>query len=315
MSLTSPFFPCIACPLKRTDGSSVKQKIFVRKIIAAVEKLNCKSIFESISHKLELYHITFSIVDKETMDQWKVFGGNVDTFQNSPHTLWIVDSSWMAERMSKQRIPFVVFFHANNKTEDFSMARFGVESPDEIDIEYYDNIYRRFAGIPWDILETSRCLIRETTELDVEAFYNIYKDPSITRYMENLYPEIEEEKQYIRKYIEKVYSFYDFGIWTVVLKETGEVIGRAGFSYREGYAEPEIGYIIGAPWQRQGIAYEICTAILKYGEKTLGFETVQSLIESKHTISLALSNKLGFEGNQKIIMNDKEYIRLLKFIK
>ncbi len=299
------------------DGwrGSVKQKIHIGKIIAAVERLDCKGIFESISRKLELYNIPFTIVDKETMDRWKASEGDVDIFRNISHALWIVDSSWMAERMSKQGIPFVVFLHANNQTEDFSMARFGVESPEEIDIEYYDNVYRRFTGIPWDILETSRCLIRETTEKDVEVFYNIYKDPSITKYMENLYPEIEEEKQYIRKYIEKVYSFYDFGIWTVVLKETGEVIGRAGFSYREGYVEPEIGYIIGAPWQRQGIAYEICTAILQYGEEKLGFETVQTLIECGNVISLVLSHKLGFEGNEKVVINDKEYIRLLRFIK
>ncbi len=293
----------------------MKQKIHVRKIIVAIERLDCKSIFDTIAHKLELNNILFSLVDKETINQWKTSDENVDISYNQPHTLWIIDSSWMAERMSKQQIPFVVFLHDTNKTEDFSMARFGMENPEEIDAEYYDNVYRRFAGIPWDILETSRCLIRETTELDVEAFYNIYKDPSITQYMENLYPEIEVEKKYIRKYIEKIYSFYDFGIWTVILKETGEVIGRAGFSYREGYAEPEIGYIIGVPWQGRGIAYEVCIAIMQYGEEVLGFEKVQSLVESENTVSLHLCHKLGFEGNEKIIINHKEYIRLLKIIK
>ena len=293
----------------------MKQKIHVRKIIVAIERFDSKTILDSISRKIVGYNIMFSIVDKETMNQWKVLEGNVDIFHGQPHTLWIIDSSWMAERMSLQQIPFVVLFHADNKTEDFSMARFGMESPEEIDVEYYDNVYRRFAGIPWDILETNRCFIRETAELDVEAFFNIYKDPSITQYMENLYPKIEEEKEYIRKYIEKVYSFYDFGIWTVILKETGEVIGRAGLSYREGYDVPEIGYIIGVPWQRQGIAFEVCTAILQYGKETLGFETVQSLVEAEHMVSLALCHKLGFEGNERIRMNNKEYIRLLRDIK
>ena len=71
---------------------------------------------------------------------------------------------------------------------------------------------------------------------DVEDFYRIYADPSITRFMEGLYPDVEQEKEYVREYIEKVYTFFEFGVWTVVEKESGSVIGRAGFSYREGFA-------------------------------------------------------------------------------
>ena len=49
-----------------------------------------------------------------------------------------------------------------------------------------------------NILETPRCLIRETTTADGEDFYRIYSHPAITKYMEGLYPEVEQEKQYVR---------------------------------------------------------------------------------------------------------------------
>ena len=80
--------------------------------------------------------------------------------------------------------------------------------------------------------------------------------------MEGLYPDREQEREYIRQYIEKIYTFYEFGVWTVVERESGAVIGRAGFSYREGYNEPELGFIIGVPWQHRGYAEEVGRGIL-----------------------------------------------------
>ena len=36
-------------------------------------------------------------------------------------------------------------------------------------------------------------------------------------------------------------------------------------SEREGFAEPELGFIIGVGWQRRGYGEEVCRAIMKYG--------------------------------------------------
>ena len=154
---------------------------------------------------------------------------------------------------------------------------------------------RRLAGLPWKIIETDRCLIRETTVEDVDAFWEIYREPSITRYTDHLYPEIEQEKNYVREYIEKVYTYYEYGVWTIVEKSSGLVIGRAGFSARPGYEDPELGFVIGVPWQGKGYAYEVCSAILDYGWEQLGFEEVQALVDPGNQTSLSLCKKLGFE--------------------
>lgn len=226
--------------------------------------------------------------------------------------LWITDSPVWAAVLQREGEAVLVYLHSGNRNGDFSSLKYVMEEPQELDGAYLDRVYRRFAGIPWDILDTERCRIRETVQEDVEAFYEIYKEPSITQYMEPLYPEAEQERQYIRDYIDKVYGFYGFGIWTVVLKATGEVIGRAGLNFREGYEEPEIGFVIGVPWQRQGIAYEICSAILEYGAEELGFQTVQALVEPENEASLTLCGKLGFQIVERISDKGQEYFRLLR---
>ena len=182
-----------------------------------------------------------------------------------------------------------------------------MECPEELDLHYLERVYRRFRDI-----RTERCLIRETTVQDVDSFYEIYNDPEMVRYTEELYPDKEQERAYIREYIEKVYHYYEFGVWTVVWKETGEVIGRAGYSVREGYDLPELGFVIGTLWQHKGVAFEICSAILRYGEEEFGFERVQALVRPENAASLALCRRLGFAVERTVKEEGKEFYLLIR---
>ena len=183
--------------------------------------------------------------------------------------------------------------------KDFPDIPYAVTDIEDLDEKYLERIWQRYRGIPWKICETERCIVRETVPEDVESFYEIYRDKEITRYMENLFEDREKERQYIRDYIEKVYGFYGFGMWTVCLKETGEVIGRVGLSMREGFDEPELGYVIGKKWQRQGLAEEVCREILVYGREELGFERVRVLMHPENAASEHLCRKLGFCCKEK----------------
>lgn len=226
-------------------------------------------------------------------------------------TLYVTDDSSLAEELKNKGEAVLIYFHPGNRGEDFSGFRFGVEEPEQIEPEYAERVYRRLKGLPWKILETQRCVVRETVPEDVDAFFTIYSDPAITEYMEDLYPDKRQEREYIRQYIEQVYTFYEFGVWTVVEKESGCVIGRAGFSYRPGYDEPELGYTIGVPWQRKGYAGEVCRAILAYGWEKLGFECVQALVDAENEPSLLLCDKLGFQAVEEIAMEGRPFFRLL----
>lgn len=226
--------------------------------------------------------------------------------------LYVTDSRAEAETLRAGGEAVLIYLHEGNRDQDFSGFPFGAENPEQLEEEYVERVYRRLKGLPWNILETDRCLIRETTPEDVEDFFLIYSDPSVTEFMEGLYPDREKEKEYIREYIRKVYTFYEFGVWTVVEKSRGAVIGRAGFSYREGYDDPELGFIIGVPWQRKGYGEEVCRGILDYGKRRLGFQEVNALVETRNEASLTLCDKLGFRAVQELCMGEREYF-LLKY--
>lgn len=208
--------------------------------------------------------------------------------------LYVTDQTETYMALREQGCYVVPCLHENSRGETFPGALYAVENWEEIDFTSLDRIYRRLAGLPWEILETDRLLVRETTVEDVDCFYEIYAEPSITAYMEALCEDKDEEIAYIETYIEKIYAFYGFGMWTVIEKQSEKVIGRAGVSWREGYDLPEIGFVIGVPWQGKGYAYEVCKAILDYTREELEMTKVLALIRPGNERSVRLCEKLGF---------------------
>lgn len=231
--------------------------------------------------------------------------------RNGSGKLWIVDNGKRAQELLESGWPVLAWLHEDNRDQDFSGVRYACENISELDFDYLEKVYRRYVGIPWDILTTKRCLVRETTKEDLDALYAIYADPVVTRYTEGLYPERAQEEAYLEDYKENMYYFYNYGVWTICDKATGQVIGRAGFSNREGYEDPELGFVIGVPWQKKGYATEVCRALLKYGREELGFERVQMLVMPENGVSLHLAEKLGFSRRDQVAWEGILYERLL----
>ena len=228
----------------------------------------------------------------------------------SQGVLYIVDTKQELERIKGMGLPVLAWLHEFNKEEDLSGAAYAVENPDALDMDFYERVFRRERNIPWEILETERLLIREMIPEDAAAFEAIYEEPSIRHYMKDFHGDAPEEEEYIREY-QIHYRFYEYGVWSLVLKETGEVIGRAGFSdvqespgnvqeeekgVKEEECLPCFGYMIGVPWQRQGYAEEAGRAILDYAREELGFTAILLQVEAENEASIRLAKKLGFEN-------------------
>lgn len=235
----------------------------------------------------------------------------LETYHFGKDILYVTDEREAYASLRKEGCYVLPYLHEGVKDEDFSGASWLVEDLEKMDKESLEQVYRRLAGLPWEILETKRCRVRETTVEDVDSFYRIYAEPSITEYMEDLFADRDEEIAYIKDYIEKVYAFYGYGMWTVLEKESGAVIGRAGINWREGYDVPELGFVIGVPWQQQGYAYEVCEAILCYAKEELTMQQMQALVRMGNEKSLRLCEKLGFVRDRKVWEDGAEH-RLMR---
>ena len=80
-----------------------------------------------------------------------------------------------------------------------------------------------------------------------------------------------------------------------VAKDTGRVVGRIGF-----HAPPdadgtvEVGYTVAPEHRRQGLALEMCRALLAWGAEN-GAQRVLASVRPDNAASLAVVRRLGFE--------------------
>ena len=186
-----------------------------------------------------------------------------------------------------------------------------VESVEDLDGEFFDRIYRRVHRLPWTIIETTHCIIRETTREDLDRIYEMYEDPDMTAYMDALYREKAEEAEYLREYQDRIYAFYGFGVWSVVEKKSGLVIGRAGISMREGYEEPELGFCIDKNFRHHGYALEVCEAILYFMMEEYEVPAFQALVRPGNEASVGLLEHLGFTYREDVMVDGKVHQRFL----
>ncbi len=192
-------------------------------------------------------------------------------------------------------------------------VEYAVESFEAVDEKYLERVLRRHLGLPWNIIESDRVLIRELTPED-------YKFVSKE---ENAF---SDEEQYLA-YLNSQYRFYEYGLWGIERREDGILVGTAGvWNYepkrtgnnRVKIREPqnvwrwnkknpeketaedfvlqlELGYRTFAPYRRNGYAEEACKLIFSYVGEWYGDEyEIFAVTKASNTASENLLKKLNF---------------------
>lgn len=226
--------------------------------------------------------------------------------EKNAHEVKITQEPEEAALLAAQGIPHIVWLNEKNKDAHFPNGAYCVGQVSDAGPEYMERVYRRFKGLPWDIAETSRIRIREITVEDVPALYGLYGDRDVTRYIEPLFPEQEQEIEYTKEYIKNIYGFYGYGMWILEEKQSGSVIGRAGLEYKEGFAGLELGFMLGTPYQHKGFAYEACSAVLEYGINKLGQKDYCAFVKEENVPSVRLCERLGFKKGSSAELNEMD---------
>lgn len=219
--------------------------------------------------------------------------------QEKRNGLVVIDSLNEAVCLKEYKVPCMIYAPDSSKYRVYGLDMI-IESFEGIDTRFLHTIYNRHYGIPCIIGDTKRLLIRESVTEDLDDFYRLYEGNSSFACISSLNPDREEERRQLESYIQKRYKFYGYGLWSVIEKSSGELIGRIGFEHTE-YKEKtvvELGYLVGTPYQRKGYAYEASEAAMKYGKEYLGFDCVFIRAESENTASRRLAEKLGFQMEQ-----------------
>lgn len=171
-----------------------------------------------------------------------------------------------------------------------------LESPREVSAGYLNQAYCHAKKLPATIAETKRCFIREMTGKDMDALYEILTDEEVAKYLPAKAGTKEEELEKLVSYVSCVYSFFGYGYWGIFAKNSGELIGRAGF--KEGAYPLEAGYVIKRSEWGKGLATEVVTELVHYAEEELGSTEIYANIDERNTASLRVAEKCGVICNR-----------------
>ncbi len=141
-------------------------------------------------------------------------------------------------------------------------------------------------------IETSRLLLRLFTLDDFDDLFRLYSDPEVMRYLSRRTKEQTQISLY--KHIEH-WQTHNFGMWAVIHKETGMMIGRCGLGVLANTPEIELGYLFDKSYWYRGLATEAAIATLKYGFGEINLDRIVAIARPQNTASVRVIEKIGMK--------------------
>jgi ribosomal-protein-alanine N-acetyltransferase len=154
---------------------------------------------------------------------------------------------------------------------------------------------------PLQILETPRLILREFSPDDVDALGSVLSDRETMRF----YPAPLDRagvEAWIARDLRR-YTKDGHGLWAMVFKTSGELIGDCGLTVQpvDGIDEIEIGYHVRRDHWGQGLATEAARACRDYGFARLPVDHIISLIRPENLPSRRVAEKNGMTIWKEVI--------------
>jgi RimJ/RimL family protein N-acetyltransferase len=157
---------------------------------------------------------------------------------------------------------------------------------------------------PQLILETSRLRLREFVAEDVDALALILSDAETMRY----YP-VQFDRAGVEAWIarnRRRYAADGHGLWAMILKSTGQLIGDCGVTVQslDGVDELEVGYHLRRDHWGHGYATEAAQASRDWAFSNRNADYIISLIRPENMPSRRVAERNGMSLWKEIVWRD-----------
>lgn len=143
------------------------------------------------------------------------------------------------------------------------------------------------------ILETERTYLREMVDEDWNALSEILQDAEVMYAYEHAFSD-QEVTDWLQNQQNR-YRQYGFGLWAVIEKKTGRLIGQCGITMQQANNQqvPEIGYLFRRDYWHQGFAIETASACKQYAFDVLNLPKITSIIRDNNYPSQKVAQRNG----------------------
>lgn len=121
-----------------------------------------------------------------------------------------------------------------------------------------------------------------------------------------------EETEQLFNNIIKFWQKNGFGIWAVVEKKSGRLIGHCGLNHVNELNQVEILYALSQDYWGKGYATEGAYASLKFGFDLLKLDKIIGLTKLENEASIKVLEKLGlsYQGNKRVFGIECRYFEI-----
>jgi len=141
------------------------------------------------------------------------------------------------------------------------------------------------------ILETQRLILRQLTLKDADALLPVLGDAEAMVYYPHPFSR-NEVGQFISKQLTR-YAETGHGLWAILLKSSGELIGDCGLALQdiEGRKEIEVGYHLRRDHWHNGYATEAARACIRHAFYTLHAKQVICMVRPENLPSRRVAER------------------------
>ena len=146
--------------------------------------------------------------------------------------------------------------------------------------------------------------MRHLCPADLDAMHGYLGDAHTMRYYPSPF-----SRDFVRQWIdrnEKRYARYGYGLFGVVLKSSGDLIGDCGLVWQDlpGGEELEVGYHFSREHWGHGYATEAARACIVYAFCNASVDHVISLIRPENVPSRRVAERNGFRIARQLVWKD-----------
>lgn len=148
-------------------------------------------------------------------------------------------------------------------------------------------------------IETKRLILRAAHADDHDAMAVIRANENVGRHIGGVRD--PQDSWFFMLRMRGMWELVGFGYWVIVLKETGQVIGDAGFADFKREMQPDIsgmpeaGWVLDEPHWGKGIMTEAVTATHHWLDTETDYMFSTCIITPDHTPSIRVAEKIGYE--------------------
>lgn len=155
------------------------------------------------------------------------------------------------------------------------------------------------------VLMTERLILRRLRRRDLPSLYLILCDDEVMYAYNGAFSKREARAWFNKQRVR--YRRTGLGLWAVVLRETGEMIGQCGLTRQPaGDREVlEIGYLLARKYWHRGYAVEAAGACRDFAFHTLHAPFVCSIIRDTNTASQKVALRIGMRRESEFVKHDR----------